>query len=524
MSELFAGLDVSTQGTKLVVIDVLEQAAVYQDQLTYDTDLPHYETRDGVIRDQPPGVSESDPRMWIEAVETLLARLQASDVDQCDVRCLSVSGQQHGVVALTEDGALAHPRAKLWNDVSTVEECDMLTAAVGDDAAMIAEVGNTQRPGYTASKIFRLARHHPDDFRRAATLFLVHNYVNWYLTGGVRAMEPGDTSGMALWHPGSHTWSARVIDSISPELSAKLPPVTPSDAPIGTIATALAERFGLSESLVVAAGSGDNMLGAVGTGNVEPGIVTVSLGTSGTAYGFSAEPFIDPHGEIAAFCDASGHHLPLLCVSNLANGYNEMLRRESMTHEQFEAIVDETPPANGGRVILPWYEGERTPDVPNAGAVYFGFGLSELSRGPLCRAVVESAVLNLQAGFDRLPLEPRELRLTGGLTRSNVWCQAIADIFAVEAVPVLGEGAALGAALHAGWTFRKQQGDRTPLVDFVAPFVQLDESRRRRPAPRHEAQYDKLKRLFRALSARARGLSSHDDPFTLRRELATPPG
>jgi len=517
MPHLFAGLDVSTQSCKIVVIDVEKEDVVHIDAVSYDA-LPGFRTRGGVIQGLPEGVSESDPRMWLAAVDRIFGRLGRSGVPVGEIRSISVSGQQHGLVALDDEGTLARPTSKLWNDVSTDEECRILTERIGGVDAMIGEVGNTQRPGYTASKILHMVRREPERFERAATLFLVHNYVNWALTGGVAAMEPGDTSGTALWNPATGEFSSPVCNAIHPDLLGKLPKVTPATASIGSIAPELAARFGFSTDCTVDAGSGDNMYGAVGTGNVEPGIVTVSLGTSGTAYTFTDQPFIDPEGEIAAFCDSTGNHLPLLCVSNLANGYDEALRVFGLNHDQFNEIVDRTPPGNNGCLLIPWYAGERTPDLPDASPLTFGFPLGGFDRDRVCRAVLEGHVLNLYTGFRRMPVAIKEIRLTGGLSRSDAWCRMIANVFDAEAVPVKGEGAALGAALHAAWVWYRESRDEIPLLEIVQRFVTLDEGRRRSPDPRSRAVVDDQRRLFEALSRRIRGLPA-DDPFRLRAEM-----
>lgn len=516
---LFAGLDVSTQGCKLVVIDHDAGDVVHVAAVNYDTDLPAYGTRDGVIPGLPEGVSESDPRMWIEAVEMVLAGLAEAPVTAGDIRSISVSGQQHGLVALDADGELARPTSKLWNDHSTIDECDILTEAIGGLEAMVEAVGNSQRPGYTAAKILHMKRHEPEAYAKATTLFLVHNYVNWHLTGGIAVMEPGDTSGMALWHPATGSWSRQVVDAIDPALLAKLPEVRPSDASIGTVSAELVERFGLSPDCTVDAGSGDNMYGAIGTGNVREGIVTVSLGTSGTACCYSKEPFVDPEGEIAAYCDSTGHYLPLLCVSNLANGYNELLRVHDMTHAEFDEVVADA--RGDGELVIPWFAGERTPDVPQATPVYFGFPLGSLTRENLCRAVLDGHVLNLHAGFERMPGEVAELRVTGGLSRSDAWIQTIADVFAAEVVPVHGEGAALGAAIHAAWVWGKENGNETSLDELVETYVVLDHDRRRRPRAEATDHYRGLKRVFRALSRRLRGIDG-EDPFRARAETLPP--
>lgn len=496
---------------------------MHVDSVNYDADLPHFDTREGVIQGLGEGASESDPEMWVEAVGMLLQRMKgARHVHQRQIRCISVSGQQHGLVALDSTGNLTRPYSKLWNDFSTSEECRLLTERVGGVGRMIEEVGNTQRTGYTAPKILHMRRNGPGCYAETATLFLVHNFINWYLTGGPRGgiavMEPGDTSGMALWDPIARDWSEAVVEAIDPALYSKLPRVEPSDRTIGTVAPHIAASFGLSPECAIGAGSGDNMYGAIGTGNFAPGVVTISLGTSGTAYTFMKQPYVDPTGEIACFCDSTGNYLSLLCVSNMANGYDAVLEAFGVTHAEFDAVVEQTAPGNDGRVLIPWYVGERTPDVPNAAPIYFGFGAEDFSKEQLSRAVLEGHVLNLYNGFRRLPVEADIIHLTGGLSRSPVWCQMIADVFEVETVAVEGEGAALGAAIHAAWVWLKENDREIALAEVAEPFVILDEATRMRPIVKNVPIYRVQKRLFRALADRARGLES-EDPFELRAEL-----
>jgi len=215
VSLLFGGIDSSTQSCKLVVVDLELSKIIFSDVVNYDQEVPEYNTLNRVIQGLGEGVSESDPKMWLDAIELLFKRLNGSGLPLHEIKTFSVSGQQHGLVCLDREGNLSRARSKLWNDFSTREECDLLIEAVGGKENMIAEVGNTQRTGYTAPKIFHFFQHEPAAFERTTTCFLVHNFINWYLTGGknngVRVMEPGDTSGMALWHPGKRKWSKKVL-------------------------------------------------------------------------------------------------------------------------------------------------------------------------------------------------------------------------------------------------------------------------------------------------------------------------
>lgn len=518
MAELFLGIDSSTQGCKAVLINTQSSEIVGIEAVNYDNDLPQYHTRHGVVQSNRKDLSEADPRMWIDAIHLLFARMKKKKKPLHDIKAISVSGQQHGLVCLDAQGNLSRPLSKLWNDTSTVEECQLLTEAVGGVEAMIKEIGNTQRPGYTASKIYHLYRHESDIAQRTSTFFLVHNYVNYFLTGGVRVMEPGDVSGMALSFPGSRKWSEKICQAISPDLIKKLPPVKPSDEMIGKISAELVQEYGFSPDCWIDAGCGDNMYGAVGTGNIKPGIVTISLGTSGTAYTIFEEPYIDPAGEIASFCDSTGKFLPLLCVSNLANGYNDILRLFNLSHEEFSQVVKTTPPGNHGKILYPWFIGERTPDLPHALPVYMGFSLNDFTKPVLCRAVFEGHVLNLYDGFKRMPVKAQEIRLTGGLSKSDVWCQTIADVFDTPTVPVEGEGAALGAALHAAWVYYKKINPNYSLDELVKKFVKLDEKRRKYP---HAATaYHQLKLAYSEMSARLQRPIENIDAFKILSNLS----
>ena len=518
MNQFFAGIDVSTQSQKLVVIDLNIDSIIYSDSINYDNDLPDYKTFNGVIRNNPPGVSESDPNMWIDGLHILFKKLSKKTDIISSIKCLSVSGQQHGLVALDRKGNLAKSTSKLWNDFSTQKECDILTENIGGKDRMIAEISNSQRTGYTASKIFHMQRNEIELFNNTYQFMLVHNYVNYFLTGGVFAMEEGDASGTGLWDPVKKKWSESLTSIISKDLLSKLPPVSSSIESIGNISKELVKEYGFNSTCRIDAGSGDNMYGAIGTGNIDPGILTISLGTSGTAYTIVESPFVDPTGEVACFCDSTGRYLPLLCVSNMAGGYNSFLEKNGLSHSEFEILMTYTHPGNDGNVIVPWYEGERTPDLPNASPIYFGFSYDDLTKEKVARGLIEGHVLNLYEGFSKMPIKPKEIYLTGGLSQSKVWCQMIADIFNCKATPVLGEGAALGAALHAGWIWNNENGSNETLSKIVKPFITFNEQLRCTPKDENIKVYDNLKSLYSSITMRIRGLDGKD-PFELKQGL-----
>ena len=519
MDKFFAGIDVSTQSLTISVLNISNYSIIYQDTLVYDTDLPTYRTINGTIGDNSLGISESDPNMWIEALNIIFQRLKLEGQILHKINALSISGQQHGLVALDKFGKLTKPTSKLWNDFSTQRECEILTDSLGGVRAMIAKIGNTQRTGYTASKIFHMYRNEKSYYENTDSFLLVHNFINWYLTGGIIAMEPGDASGSGLWDPVSKTWSTELIKIISDDLLEKLPNVTSSTESIGNISEELVAKYGFNPQCKIDAGSGDNMYSAIGTANTKPGTVTISLGTSGTAFTILENPYVDEEGEIALFCDSTGNYMPLLCVSNMSGGYNTFLKEHSLSHLDFEDLISKTEPCNNGNIIVPWYEGERTPDIPNAAPLYFGFGFKDLNKKSIARGILEGHILNLNQGFERMPVKPKILHLTGGLSLSKSWCQTIANIFDCQTVPVIGEGAALGAAIHAAWVWELESGNKNiNLTELTDNFVEYDEQLRCNPDPNYVDKYKNLKSLYKSITYRIRGLESKD-PFLKRKNI-----
>src|SRR5262249_44288487 len=245
-----------------------------------------------------PGHVEQDPQLWVKATgATIRACLAQIDDRRGEIKAIGVSAQQHGLVALDEAGESLRP-AKLWCDVATEEQCEKFNREFGGTDGLIERTGNPMLPGYTAPKLLWLKENEPANFRRLTSVLLPHDYLNFWLTGE-RQMEYGDASGTGLMDVRTREWSKPILQFIDPKLENMLPPFRSSKRPAGLLRSLLREKWGLTEDALVSAGSGDNMMSAIGTGNIDPGVVTVSLGTSGTICAFSEEPVIDPKGEVA---------------------------------------------------------------------------------------------------------------------------------------------------------------------------------------------------------------------------------
>ena len=281
-----------------------------------------------------------------------------------EIKAIGVSGQQHGLVALDKANEPLRP-AKLWCDVSAKEQCEEFNQEFGGSEGLIERIGNPMLPGYTAPKLLWLKENEPANFQRLTSILLPHDYLNLWLTGE-RQMEYGDASGTGLLDVRSRKWSKPILKFIDPKVEAMLPPLRSSKRPAGLLRSVLREKWGLSDDALVSAGSGDNMMSAIGTGNIRAGVMTVSLGTSGTICAFSEEPVIDPKGEIAAFCDATDHWLPLTCTMNVAVATEQVRELFSWDIRTMEERVESVPAGAGGILFLPYLQGERTPNLPNA--------------------------------------------------------------------------------------------------------------------------------------------------------------
>ena len=504
-ADYFAGIDNGTQSTKTIIVNGETGQVVGSATKGY-----------GLIEGLPPGHKEQDPAVWIDALHYTIARaLENAKVAASEVRAIGVSGQQHGLVPLDEQGRVIRP-VKLWNDTSTVEECEYLTDMLGGKKAVIEYLGLTIPPGFTASKILWLKRHEPENYEKLKTILLPHDFLNFYLTGR-RAMEYGDASGTALMNIRTRTWCKEILEAIDPNLEEKLPPIRSSDKPIGTVREEIAQKLRFREDVPVSAGGGDNMMGAIGTGNTRKGIVTASFGTSGTIYAYSDVPVVDPEGEIAAFCDSTNAWLPLLCTMNVTVATEFVRSLFNLSYDELSKVVDEAPAGSDGLILLPYFEGERTPNVPDGTGVFYGLNARTFTRSHYARAAMEGVTMGMNYGLNRmkdLGIKPAQIRLTGGGSKNRAWRQIAADIFNTEVVCLkIDEGAAYGAALQALWTYQNWVGEKTTIQDITDRYVEVDEETQASPKTPNVEVYKELQRIQDDLSSSLRKTFSKHREF-----------
>jgi xylulokinase len=414
---LVAGIDSSTQSTKVVLCraedgEVVGQAAA-----------PH------------PDGTECHPRHWWDALREagrdLLGRADA----------VAVAAQQHGMVVLDAAGEVVRP-ALLWNDTRSAPQARALVGEFGA-ADLATRTGSVPVASFTVTKLRWLAEHEPDNAKRADTVLLPHDWLTLRLGAGEPVTDRGDASGTGYWSPAT---GAYLPDLVRASLGhdVRLPRVAAPHEVVGE--TAAGAKLG--------PGTGDNMGAALGL-CLEPGEVVVSIGTSGTAFAVAERPTADPSGLVAGFADATGRFLPLVCTLNAARILSSTAALLGCSLDEFSALALAAAPGAGGVTLLPYLDGERTPNRPDATGVLSGLTTTNATRENLARAAVEALLAALADAVDHLTEQGVRLRrvlLIGGGAHSPAVRRLAPAIFGVPvSVPEPGEYVALGAARQAAW-------------------------------------------------------------------------
>ncbi|WP_047497192.1 xylulokinase [Terriglobus sp. TAA 43] len=475
---MYLGIDCGTQGTKALLIDTDGKAHGRG-----------YAKHALIERDN--GAREQEPRWWVDAL--IASVQQAVSGDGKGVVALSVSGQQHGLVILDEQKNVIRP-AKLWNDTETAAQNAALIEKLGGASAVLERYGILPLTGYTVSKLLWIKENEPENFTRIRHILLPHEYLNFWLTGNIVA-EYGDASGTAFFDVRTRVWIAEILDAIddgSGLLHAALPPLVGADAIVGTVRSEVAAELGISPKCVVASGGGDNMMGAIGTGNVREGVVTLSLGTSSTVYSYRDTPLVATNGSVAPFCSSSGGWLPLVCTMNATNVVTQTLHLLGLTVEDIDPVLGDTAPGASGLTFLPFLNGERTPDLPNAQGSLHGISAVNYSPANLLRSAIEGVTFGILNGLD-LILDGKpatKILVIGGGARSRQWRQMLADATgATIQVPLEDEAGCLGAAIQAMFAKSVQDGAPASFVELCDRMVKVDESKTAQAREGHLSLY-----------------------------------
>jgi xylulokinase len=438
----FLGIDISTTGAKALVIDEAGQViSSATTPLTLSTPKPLW--------------SEQDPHeWWVGAAASIRAALRQANIGGEAIKAVGLTGQMHGLVLLDAGGNVLRP-AILWNDQRTGAECDEIRARLGRQR-LIQITGNDALTGFTAPKILWVQRHEPDVYARASHVLLPKDYARFRLTGEY-AMDKADGSGTILFDLKQRTWSSEMLDALEIP-HAWMPPTYEGPEITGHVSAAAAAETGLAAGTPVMAGGGDQAAGAVGMGAIAPGVVSLTLGTSGVVFATTPSALVEPEGRLHAFCHAVPGRWHFMGVMLSAAGSLQWHRDTLAPQSSFDQLTDEAaaaPAGSEGLLFLPYLTGERTPHPdPLARGAWVGLTVRH-GRGHLTRAVLEGVAYGLKDSFTLIQQAGLggidQVRASGGGVKSPLWRQILASVLDVELVTVnTTEGGAFGAALCAG--------------------------------------------------------------------------
>jgi xylulokinase len=479
------GIDISTTGAKALLVDGQGQVvASATTPLSLSTPQPLW--------------SEQDPQEWWSgAVGSIRQALSQAGVSGDQVAAIGLTGQMHGLVLLDQENRVLRP-AILWNDQRTGFECQEITQILGFER-LLRITGNKALTGFTAPKILWVRRHEPQVYDRIAHILLPKDYVRFHLTGGY-AVDKADGAGMLLFDLGKRDFSAEVLAELGIP-SAWMPQAFEGPEITGVVTLAAAAATGLRAGTPVVGGGGDQAAQAVGVGAVIPGIVALTLGTSGVVFATTQEPFIEPQGRLHAFCHSvpGAWHLMgvMLSAAGSLQWYRDTLAA-GLSFDDLLAPAGEIPPGSEGLFFLPYLTGERTPHPdPLARAAFVGL-TARHSQAHLTRAVLEGVAFGLRdnlelvknAGLSAI----QQVRVSGGGARSPLWRQILSDVLNIELVTVnTTEGAAFGAALLAG----VGAGSWGSVESACRAVIRTEAATQ--PDPAAVGPYDQAYRLYRGL-------------------------
>ena len=440
--QYFLGIDTSTTSSKALLIDE-------EGQVVAVASSPH------TLQTPKPLWSEQDPHEWWQAVSASIRQvLTESGIDAERVAAVGLTGQMHGLVLLDETGEVLRP-AILWNDQRTQAECDEIHARIGKER-FIQISGNVALTGFTAPKILWVQNNEPEVYAKARHILLPKDYIRWQLTGEY-AMDKADGAGTVLFDLKSRAWSPEILDKLCID-PTWMPRTFEGSEFTGYVTSEAAAAIGLKAGTPVVAGGGDQAAQAVGVGAVEPGVVALTVGTSGVVFATTPSALIEPEGRLHAFCHAVPGMWHFMGVMLSAAGSLQWYRDTLAPMMSFDDLLKEAEPVPAGSEglqFLPYLTGERTPHPdPLARGAFIGLTIRH-GRGHMTRAVLEGVSFGLKDSFTLIQNaglgEIRQVRASGGGTKGALWRQILASVLEAELVTVnTTEGAAYGAALLAG--------------------------------------------------------------------------
>lgn len=484
---MYLGIDLGTSSVKVILIDKLGKVITSQ-----SSKYPLYYPK--------PDYSEQEPSDWWKGTkEAILAIASRFPKEAMAIEGISFSGQMHGLVLLDEDGKVLRP-AILWNDNRTQKECDYLNDEIGRDKLSLS-TGNIALCGFTAPKVLWVKKHEPEIFAKIRHILLPKDYIRYCLTGEYK-IDTADAAGTVFFDVKNRCWSKEMIRVLDIDESW-LPEVFECYEQTGVVTLAIAEELGINPAAKVFGGGGDQAVGAVGTGTVSDGVVSVALGTSGAVLASTNCYKVDTQNRLHSFCHANGKYMQMgvmLSAAYCLQWWVEEINKGIASDNPYQFLGEEAskiPAGSEGLIFLPYLTGERTP-YPDGNARGTFIGLSPMhTRAHMTRAVLEGVGYGLRDSLELIKdmgISINEIRITGGGARNKLWVEIIASIFNQElGIVEASDGPAYGAAILAAVGC----GQFDSVEEACSSFIQIAE--KIAPNPKDAAIYEKGYAIYQSL-------------------------
>ncbi|MHA1726564.1 MAG: xylulokinase [Promethearchaeota archaeon] len=514
MKELFLGLDCSTQGLTAIIIGKSTNEIEFFHKLDFDTIFPQYNTKNGVLLLDEKTV-HSPPLMWVEALEAIFDYMLNNGVKIENIRAISGSAQQHGQVYLNNtfekklrnldamlsltsqlEHVFSRETSPIWMDSSTSIQCEEIRQALGGKEATIKITGSNTFERFSGPQIKKFYQENPKKYSQTTKIHLVSSFLASILLGENAPIDYGDGAGMNLMNIQKKQWDQRAINATAPDLKIKLPRLCASHEIIGKISPYFVKRFGFNPDTCIVAWSGDNPNSLIGVGLIEKGKIAISLGTSDTYFSYLKELTLDLKGEGHVFGAPTGDYMSLICYKNGSLTREHVKNSLGLDWQEFSRILNNTPPGNYGRIMLPYYLPEIVPLVLNPQIKRFGF--DEFNKEGNVRAVIEGQILSMKLHSDWINEAPEEIMVTGGASVNDEILQTITDIFRVPLKKLdITNTAALGAALRSLYSYTRHINEKISWQELINAHVNSRIVKKITPRLQYKQLYNDMVKLYK---------------------------
>ena len=513
MDNFFLGFDCSTQNLTAILVD--DSKILCRKSINFDSELPKYNTKNGIIIIENEKIVHSWPLMWVDALDLILEAIKKESINFYNIKAISGSAQQHGTVYLNDNfeniiqnldpndaisnqlkNCFTRKTAPIWMDSSTTEQCKEINTALGGTTETIRITGSNTFERFSGPQIRKFYQEEPQSYDSTSIIHLISSFMTSILIGKNAPIDHCDGAGMNLMNIKTKKWDQKALDATAPKLISKLPRLANPYDIIGNISNYFVKKYNFSPTCQIIPWSGDNPNSLIGTGLINKGKVCISLGTSDTYFGYMKSLKLDYNGEGHVFAAPTGDYMSLICYKNGSLAREKIKDDFNMNWEQFSEVLTKTPPGNNGKIMLPFFFPEIVPFVLEPKVYRFGFNEEDVEDN--IRAIIEAQFLSMKLHSQWIKEKPKEIYATGGASANKEVLQVIANIFNTPVKQFeITDSAALGAALRTVKSYYESIGIKCRWKDIVNNYLKLQKYVTIEPEKNYKKIYEDMLKIYK---------------------------